>query len=73
MYITRNISDLLHKTSILVKDYNIFKGEQWLLCFDNIYELYDVMKTKNSVGTQLPLKTPLLSAVLFKCKWSDCI
>jgi len=31
------------------------------------------MKTTNSVGTQLPLKTSLLSAVLFKCKWNDCI
>jgi len=73
MYITRNISDLLHKTSILVKDYYILKGEHRLLCFDNINEIYDAMRTTNSVDTQLPLKTPLLSAVLFKCKWSDCI
>lgn len=36
MYITKNISALLHKTSILVKDYYILKEEQWLLCFDNI-------------------------------------
>jgi len=73
MHITRNISELLHKTSILAKESYILKGKHWLLCFDNIYETYEVMKTTNSVGTQLPLKTPLLSTILFKCKWSDCI
>jgi hypothetical protein len=40
MYITGNIADLLHKTSILVKQHYFLKGEHGLLCLDNVLDIW---------------------------------